>query len=76
MVRSITNQNINTFQDPDTEMNQMIPSGGINFNDVKNYASIPATYGAALYGNYINKNVGENMARAFRTDDMNQRLSQ
>ena len=70
------------LKDPDTEMNQntemnrMIPSGGINFNDVKNYASIPATYGAALYGNYINKNVGENMARAFRTDDMNQRLSQ
>ena len=46
------------------------------YQDAKNYASIPATYGAALYGNYINKNVGENMARAFRTDDMNQRLSQ
>jgi len=76
MVRSITNQNINAFQDPDTEMNQMIPSGGINFNDVKNYASIPATYGAALYGNYINQRVGENMARAFRTDEMNERLSQ
>ena len=76
MAENIINKNLNVFQDPDTEMNQMIPSGGINFNDVKNYAAIPATYGAALYGNYINKNVGENMARAFRTDDMNQRLSQ
>ena len=46
------------------------------YQDAKNYAAIPATYGAALYGNYINKNVGENMARAFRTDDMNKRLSQ
>jgi len=44
--------------------------------DAKNYASIPATYGAALYGNYINPRVGENMARAFRTDEMNERLSQ
>jgi len=70
------------LKDPDTEMNQntemnqMIPPGGINFSDIKNYASIPATYGAALYGNYINKRVGENMARAFRTDEMNERLSQ
>ena len=44
--------------------------------DAKNYASIPATYAAGLYGNYINKNVGENMARSFRTDEMNERLSQ
>jgi hypothetical protein len=70
------------LKDPDTEMNQntemnqMIPPGGINFSDIKNYASIPATYGAALYGNYINQRVGENMARAFRTDEMNERLSQ
>ena len=76
MAENIINRNLQNIQDPDTEMNQMIPSGGINFNDVKNYAAIPATYGAALYGNYINKNVGENMARAFRTDDMNQRLSE
>jgi hypothetical protein len=70
------------LKDPDTEMNQntemnqMIPPGGINFSNIKNYASIPATYGAALYGNYINQRVGENMARAFRTDEMNERLSQ
>jgi hypothetical protein len=64
------------LKDPDTDMNEMIPSGGINFSDIKNYASIPATYGAALYGNYINQRVGENMARAFRTDEMNERLSQ
>ena len=76
MAENIINKNLNVFQDPDTEMNQMIPSGGINFNDVKNYASIPATYAAGLYGNYINKNVGENMARSFRTDEMNERLSQ
>jgi hypothetical protein len=70
------------LKDPDTEMNQntemnqMISPGGINFSNIKNYASIPATYGAALYGNYINQRVGENMARAFRTDEMNERLSQ
>ena len=64
------------LKDPDTDMNEMIPSGGINFSDIKNYASIPATYGAALYGNYINQRVGENMARAFRTDEMNEKLSQ
>ena len=64
------------MKDPDTDMNEMIPSGGINFSDIKNYASIPATYGAALYGNYINQRVGENMARAFRTDEMNEKLSQ
>jgi len=64
------------LKDPDTDMNEMIPPGGINFSDIKNYASIPATYGAALYGNYINQRVGENMARAFRTDEMNERLSQ
>jgi len=76
MATNIINQNLQNLQDPDTDMNQMIPEGGINFNDVKNYASIPATYAAGLYGNYINKNVGENMARSFRTDEMNERLSQ
>ena len=59
-----------------------VPSNGIydlisrGIQDAKNYASIPATYAAGLYGNYINKNVGENMARSFRTDEMNERLSQ
>ena len=38
MATNIINQNLQNLQDPDTDMNQMIPEGGINFNDfLSNY---------------------------------------
>ena len=33
MATNIINQNLQNLQDPDTDMNQMIPEGGINFNN-------------------------------------------
>ena len=38
MATNIINQNLQNLQDPDTDMNQMIPEGGINFNNfLSNY---------------------------------------